>query len=72
MLTDEQDAELERRNDFANAADEAQPGFFAEFLDFLLHNQKWWITPILVVLLLVSMLLIYGTGALAPFIYPLF
>ena len=73
MKADQRDTEKAgQRSEFADAADQAQPGFFAEFLDFLLHNKKWWITPIVVVLLLVSLLVLYGGTAAAPFIYTLF
>jgi hypothetical protein len=42
-----------------------------EFLLFLKHNKKWWLLPIIVVLLAVAVLAVLaGTGA-APFIYTL-
>ena len=59
-------------DDFALQAEEGQPGFFREFADFLLHNKKWWITPIIVVLLLVGVLVMWGGTAAGPFIYALF
>ena len=40
--------------------------------DFLKHNKKWWLTPIILVLLLFGVLLILGGTAAAPFIYTLF
>ncbi len=49
-----------------------QTGMIRELVDFLLHNKKWWLTPIVLVLLLVGVLVVLaGTGA-APFIYTLF
>lgn len=40
---------------------------------FLKHSKKWWLIPILVVLLLVASLLVFAQGsALAPFIYTIF
>lgn len=57
---------------FADAAKQSQPGIVAEFIDFLLHNKKWWITPIVIVLLLVGVLVTLGGTAAAPFIYTLF
>ena len=60
------------QDDFASAAEEAQPGILREFWDFLRYNKKWWITPIIVVLLFVSVLVILGGTAAAPFIYTLF
>ena len=59
-------------NDFAQEAQEGQVGFFSEFFDFLLHNKKWWITPIVLVLLMVGALVMLGGTAAAPFIYTLF
>ena len=55
--------------DFASQADEAPPGIVAEFWDFLIHNKKWWITPIVVVLLLLGVLIVLQGTAVAPFIY---
>ena len=46
---------------------------FAEFWDFLKVRKKWWLGPIVLVLLLMSLLIIFTEGsALAPFIYTLF
>ena len=53
-------------------AEERQPGFFAEFWMFLRYNKKWWLTPILIVLLLLIGLVIISQTPLAPFIYPFF
>jgi len=58
--------------DFSRQAQEAQPGIVREFLEFLVHNKKWWLAPIIVMLLLIGLLVVLaGTGA-APFIYTLF
>ena len=58
--------------EFAREAEAAQQGIVREFVDFLLHNKKWWLAPIIVLLLLVGLLVVLaGTGA-APFIYTLF
>jgi Family of unknown function (DUF5989) len=47
-------------------------GLAREFLDFVRHNKKWWLIPILVVFLLVGLLVILGGTGAAPFIYTLF
>ena len=57
---------------FAQAAGEQQMGIVREFWDFLLHNKKWWITPIVIVLLLVGLLVALSSSAMAPFIYTIF
>ncbi|MDX1964659.1 MAG: DUF5989 family protein [Pirellulales bacterium] len=43
-----------------------------EFWLFLQANKLYWMTPILVVFLLLGGLLILGGTSLAPFIYTLF
>ena len=44
-----------------------------ELLAFMRVRKKWWLLPILVVMLLVGALLVFAQGsALAPFIYTLF
>jgi hypothetical protein len=45
----------------------------AELWSFLRVRKKWWLAPILVVLLTVGLILLATEGsALAPFIYSLF
>ena len=45
----------------------------SEFWDFLKHRKKWWLAPILIMLVLLSFLIIFTEGsALAPFIYAIF
>ena len=61
-----------QENSFQQLAGEQSPGLAAEFLDFLLHNKKWWLTPIIVVLLLLGLLVALGGTGAAPFIYALF
>ena len=44
-----------------------------EFLEFLKVRKKWWLTPIVVMLLLLGALIVLTEGsAVAPFIYTLF
>ncbi len=59
-------------NKLEQLAGEAQPGIVTEFIDFLKHNKKWWLLPILLVVGLVSLLAITATSGAAPFIYTLF
>jgi hypothetical protein len=48
-------------------------GIAREFWNFLKVRKKWWITPIVVFLLLLGSILVFAKGsALAPFIYSLF
>jgi hypothetical protein len=48
-------------------------GIAREFAEFLKHRKKWWLTPIIVLLVLLGALIVLSEGsALAPFIYALF
>jgi drug/metabolite transporter superfamily protein YnfA len=58
--------------DFARQASAAQIGFLHEFWLFLRQNKKWWLTPLLVILLVFGVLVVLGGTAVAPFIYTLF
>ena len=58
--------------EFAKMGAERQPGFLSEFWRFLRQNKKWWLTPVLIILLLLIGLVIISQTPLAPFIYPIF
>lgn len=45
-------------------------GLAGEFLEFLLHNKAWWMTPIIVVILLmVAFILFAESSPVLPFVY---
>tara|TARA_B100000989_G_scaffold206850_2_gene156708 strand:- start:18591 stop:18791 length:201 start_codon:yes stop_codon:yes gene_type:complete len=52
--------------------EEKSYGFVKELILMLMHNKKWWLTPIIFVLLLFGALIILGSSTYAPFIYTLF
>jgi hypothetical protein len=70
--TENQTPPTQQAQDFAAQAEEKPPGLIAEFVDFLLHNKKWWLTPIILVLLILGFIIYIGGSVAAPFIYPLF
>ncbi len=57
---------------FSKEAEGKQRGALGEFCSFILHNKKWWLTPIILVLILVGFLAVLGGSGVAPFIYTLF
>ena len=59
-------------DDFTRLAGKKQAGLVREFIDFLAQSKKWWLTPIVVMLLLIGLLVILGSTGAAPFIYTLF
>ena len=65
-------AESPSTPDFAAQAELAPRGFARELWDFIRLNKKWWLTPIILVLLVLGALIIIGGTAAAPFIYTLF
>jgi hypothetical protein len=54
------------------AENDQQPGIIREFIEFLSESKSWWLTPIIVVLLLVGVLVLLSSTVVAPFIYPMF
>ena len=51
----------------------AKQSLVREFLLFIKEEKKWWLIPLIFVLLIVGALLVFaGSSPLAPFLYPLF
>lgn len=51
----------------------AKQSLVKEFFLFIKQEKKWWLIPLIAVLLLVGALVMFaGSSPLAPFLYPLF
>jgi len=51
----------------------AKLGLLKEFWLFMRVRKKWWLAPIIIMLLLLGILIFFSQGsAVAPFIYTLF
>ena len=61
-----------RQSDFQRQAEQAPPGLILEFIDFLLHNKKWWLIPIVVVLLILGVLVALQATGMAWALYTVF
>ena len=60
-------------NEFEKAAAEQEgESLISEFWDFLKHNKKWWLLPIVIVMLMLGVLIFLSSTVAAPFIYTLF
>lgn len=47
--------------------------FIKDLWQFMKERKKWWLAPIIIALVLLSLILIFAQGsAVAPFIYPVF
>jgi hypothetical protein len=64
----------ERSNSCDFAVQAAAPRFslLRELWDFLRHNKKWWLLPIILALVALSALALLSSGGLAPLIYTIF
>ena len=62
----------ERKGEFQEETIAGRPSFLGEFWEFLKYSKKWWMLPILVMLLLFGVLVTLSGTAVAPFIYTLF
>ena len=59
-------------NTFEAASHEKQASLAGEFFQLLKQNKKYWLVPLVLVLLGLGTLIILGSTAAAPFIYTLF
>jgi hypothetical protein len=60
------------RDDFMNSA-LSKLGIVGELLQYLWSNKKWWLIPMVLVLILFGMLLVFASASgVAPFIYTIF
>lgn len=72
MVKDPLKNDFGSKSEFERAA-AGKPGHFAgEVWTFLRENRKWWMLPLIVVLVLVGGLIVLSSTAVAPFIYTLF
>jgi hypothetical protein len=61
-----------KRTEFEKSGEQKELGLFGEFVAMLKHNKKYWLIPLVLILLLFGVLVILGSSAAAPFIYTLF
>lgn len=67
------DEKQKNDSDFARASKNSQNvGFVSEFVGFLKENKKWWLAPIIILMLLFGLLTILAATGAAPWVYTLF
>ena len=64
-------ADDEKRSRFEEAGED-NVSLPRELYEFLRHNKKWWLLPIVGTFLVIGGLLLLSSTAAAPFIYTLF
>jgi hypothetical protein len=62
----------ERKKRFEKAATQGDQRLLVEYLRFLSQNKKYWMIPIVLVLLLIGLLVMLGGSVAGAFIYPIF
>jgi hypothetical protein len=63
----------EQKSEFEKAAStQSKGGFMSDLWGFLKTNKKWWLLPIILTFLILSLLILLSSTGLAPFIYTLF
>jgi hypothetical protein len=58
--------------EFLVQARQRRPGLVRELWRLLRETKKWWLTPVVLALLLLGLFAMLGSSAAAPFIYTLF
>ena len=71
MAEEPQADRQDQAEDFAREADEQNDNILIEFWDFLLYNKKWWLIPIIVMLLFIGAIVLLSGTSIAPFLYTL-
>lgn len=67
------DSKSSTESDFEKAgALQDGESLLSEFWSFLAHNKKWWLLPIVIVMLFLGTLIFLSGTAVTPFIYTLF
>ena len=59
-------------SEFEDLGREQEPGLLREIWTFIKEEKLWWMSPIIIALLLVGILIALTTTGAAPFIYTLF
>ena len=72
MADQDKSHNADSRDEFMQLARGHSSGVLREYIDLLRYTKKWWLTPIVIFLLLAGVIVVLGGTALAPLIYTLF
>lgn len=62
----------ENKSEFEKAGAGKQASLLGEFFAMVKQNRKYWLVPIVILLLLLAIFITFGSSTAAPFIYSLF
>ena len=46
--------------------------FIKDLFKYIMERKKWWLAPLLFLLLLIGLIVVFSNSAVAPFVYSLF
>ncbi len=69
---EESQSKTEEVDSFEAEAEKESVGIFRELYDFLRFNKKWWLAPIILVLIFLGVLMALSGTAAGPALYSLF
>ncbi len=72
MVTDAKKPSDDKAQELADLAGQRQPGLLSELYGLLRQTRKWWLAPIIAVMLLIGLVAVLSSSAVAPLIYTLF
>jgi hypothetical protein len=64
--------EQEKASDFAELARGPRRSVWLDVWQLLREHKKWWLTPIVLMMLALGWLALFAGGSAAPFLYTLF
>jgi hypothetical protein len=62
----------DKKNEFEKATEEESGGFLQDLSGYLKESKKWWLVPLVLIMLLLALLIFLSSTGVAPFIYTLF
>ena len=70
--SDTLDERNEQSDEVMRQASLPEQSVSAELVDFVKYNKKWWLVPLVVMLLLIGGVIVFGSSVAGPFLYTLF
>jgi hypothetical protein len=72
MSTKPEDTRRSDAEAFARAGEGSRDSIVSDYLQFLKRTKKWWLVPLIIMLLLFGVLFVLAATGVAPFVYTLF
>jgi hypothetical protein len=67
-----QDGNSQRTSEFARQGEMKRGSFVGEFFHMVRTKRKWWILPLVLILVAFGVMMVLSSSGVAPFIYTVF